>query len=264
MRIPIADLDDPRVSPYRNLKASNLMRHGEFFIAEGTKVVDRLLASEFPTASVLLSEKREAEWLPRIAEDIPVYIVPEKVGSQLVGFHFHVGVVACGLRRPSPRLEDVLPTDAERLTVVVCPNCDNPENLGAIIRISRGFGVDLVLLGPGCCDPYSRRVLRVSMGTAFRQPIIETPDLMRDLKRLQSDWGFQFAATVLDPVARPLSQAVRSPRFGLMLGNEATGLSSDWIAACDQVVTIPMSAHADSLNVAIAAGIFLYYFTREG
>lgn len=262
MRIPIADLTDPRVEPYRNLKASNLMRHGELFIAEGTKVVARLLQSDFEVASVLLSEKREAEWLPKVPEHIPVYIVPQEVGAQVVGFNFHVGVVACGRRRPSPRLEDVLPQSIARQTVVVCPNCDNPENLGAIIRISRGFGVDLVLLGPGCCDPYSRRVLRVSMGTAFRQPIIETPNLLVDLHRLRTDWNFQFAATVLDRHAKPLSQTTRSPRFGILFGNEATGLSAESIAACDFATTIPMSGDADSLNVAVAAGIFLHHFTR--
>lgn len=263
MRIPIADLDDPRLRPYRNLKASNLMRHGELFIAEGTKVVDRLLTSEYETASVLLSKKRETEWLPRIPGHIPVYIVPESVGTQLVGFNFHVGVVACGKRKPSPMLDVVLDQPAERLTAVVCPNCDNPENLGAIIRISCGFGVDFLLLGPGCCDPFSRRVLRVSMGTAFQQTIIETPHLLPDLERLRHQGRFQFAATVLDDAATPLSQACRSDRLGILFGNEATGLTPAYIAACESQVTIPMSAEADSLNVAVAAGIILYHFTRE-
>lgn len=263
MRIPIADLDDPRVAPYRNLKASNLMRYGEWFIAEGTKVVERLLHSDFETISVLLSEKREAEWLPRVPDHVPVYIVPEKFGTEIVGFSFHVGVVACGKRKPSPPLESVLPKTSERLTIAVCPNCDNPENLGAIIRLSRGFGVDLVLLGTGCCDPFSRRVLRVSMGTAFRQPIIESKNLRQVLQQLQTEWNFRFAATVLDSTATPLSHATRAPRYGLLFGNEATGLGEEWIDACDERVTIPMSADADSLNVAVAAGIFLHRFTRE-
>lgn len=263
MRIPIDDLDDPRIQPYRNLKASNLMRHGEFFIAEGTKVVDRLLRSDYETASVLLSEKREAEWLQKIPDAVPVYVVPQRLGAQLVGFNFHVGVVACGRRRPSPSLESVLSRDASRLTVVVCPNCDNPENLGAIVRISRGFGVDLVLLGSGCCDPFSRRVLRVSMGTAFRQAIIESRDLVSDLRRLKAERDFELLATVLDRNATPLSLAKRPTRLGILLGNEAEGLRPEWIAECDHAVTIPMSAEADSLNVAVAAGIFLYHFTRE-
>jgi tRNA G18 (ribose-2'-O)-methylase SpoU len=263
MRIFIDHLDDLRLQPYRNLKASNLMRRGELFIAEGTRVVDRLLRSDFETVSVLLAEKREAEWLPRIPARVPVYIVPQELGKELVGFNFHVGVVACGRRRPGPSLEQALPKDRNRLTVVVCPNCDNPENLGAILRISRGFGVDLVLLGPGCCDPFSRRVLRVSMGTAFRQPIRETRDLAGELKRLRTEWGFHLVATVVDRSAVPLARSTRPPRLGLLFGNEAAGLSRDWIAACDQSVTIPMAAETDSLNVAVAAGIFLHHFTRE-
>ena len=101
------------------------------------------------------------------------------------------------------------------------------------------------------------------MGTAFRQPVIESPDLRSDLARLKADWGFEFAATVLAANAQPLSKSSRSNRFGLLFGNEAQGLSRNWIAACDRSITIPMSADADSLNVAVAAGIFLNHFTRE-
>ncbi|HUQ68155.1 MAG TPA: RNA methyltransferase [Planctomycetaceae bacterium] len=259
-RIAIDSLDDPRVRPYCDLKASNLTR-SELFIAEGTKLVARLIDSRYETASVLLSEKREAEWLPRIPDYIPVYIIPQELGSQLVGFSFHVGVVACGRRVPSPTI-DVLPRDADRLTLVVCPNCDNPENLGAIIRISCGLGVDAILLGKGCSDPFSRRVLRVSMGTAFRMTIIESPDLGDDLDRLHLDWHVEFAATLLDPTATPLHQAQRSPRFGLLFGNEHAGLGPEWTARCQQRLTIPMHGDTDSLNVAIAAGIFLHHFTR--
>jgi tRNA G18 (ribose-2'-O)-methylase SpoU len=238
------------------------MRRGEYFIAEGSKVVDRLLKSDFETVSVLLSEKRVAEWLPKIPDEIPVYVVRQELGAQLVGFNFHVGVVACGNRRQSPRLIDVLPADAARLTIVVCPNCDNPENLGAILRISRGFGVDAVLLGVGCCDPYSRRVLRVSMGTAFRQTIVESSDLEGDLKRLKRDWGVHLIATVLDRTAPPLKSATRPERLGLVFGNESAGLDPRWISLCDERVTIPMSSTADSLNVAVAAGIFLHHFVE--
>lgn len=259
-RIAISDLADPRVQPFRDLKASNLSRHGTLFIAEGTKLVARLLDSRYETASVLLSEKREAEWLPRIPESVPTYIIPQELGSQLVGFNFHVGVVACGKRVPSPTI-DVLPRNAERLTLVVCPNCDNPENLGAIIRISGGFGVDAILLGKGCCDPFSRRVLRVSMGTAFRMTVIESADLATDLDRLRDEWQVEFAATLLDSTATPLQEAQRSPRFGLLFGNEHAGLGAEWVRHCSQRLTIPMHGDTDSLNVAIAAGIFLYHFT---
>lgn len=260
--IPIDTLADPRLTPYCNLKAANMKRHRELFVSEGTKLVERLIASDFATDSVLLNEKRVPEWGPRIPDDIPVYVVSEEMGKEIVGFSFHVGVVAVGRRKPNPRLEDVLPRDAARLTLAVLPWCDNPENLGAIIRICRGFGVDVLLLGHGCCDPFSRRVLRVSMGTAFKLPIIESRDLAADMQRLHDEWQVEFAATILDPTSPPLHEATRSERFGLLFGNEHAGLADEWIARCQQRLTIPMSGDTDSLNVAIAAGIFLHHFTR--
>jgi tRNA G18 (ribose-2'-O)-methylase SpoU len=260
-RIACDTLDDPRLKPYRQLKANNLSPRGEFFIAEGTKLVERLLESDYEVASVLLSSKREAEWLPRVPDSIPTYIVPQELGAMVVGFNFHVGVLACGRRRKFPTLDAALPKDRPRLTVVVLPHCDNPENLGAILRISRGFGVDAVLLGPHCCDPFSRRVLRVSMGTAFKQTMVESRDLAVDLQRLREEWGVTLAATILDPSATPLHAARRTDRYGILFGNEHAGLSAAEIALCNQRLTIPMHAETDSLNVAVAAGIFLHHIT---
>lgn len=261
-RIDVHDLADPRVQVYRELKGRPVQRQGDFFIVEGTKTVARLLASEYETASVLLTEKRAEEWAPRVPEHVPCYILPHELGSQLVGFNFHVGVVACGRRKPSPTLDEALRHDADSLTLVICPKCDNPENLGAIIRIASGFGVDAILLGKECCDPFSRRVMRVSMGAALRMTLIDCRDLARDLARLRSEWQVELAATVLDETATPLSGSARLPRLGLLFGNEDTGLEDHWLQFCDRKLTIPMHPGTDSLNVAVAAGIFLHHFRR--
>jgi tRNA G18 (ribose-2'-O)-methylase SpoU len=284
-RIAIESLDDPRVGAYHDLKAKRLIRDGNVFITEGTKLVERLLASDYRTESVLIAERREAEWAAKVPADVPLYVIPQELGEQLIGFNFHVGVLACGQRKPSPSLDVVLAGkgdtrtrgvgkgdlliggpndgDASHRTVVICPNCDNPENLGAIIRIGAAFGIDALLLGRGCCDPFSRRVLRVSMGAALRLPIIESLDLERDVKRLRDDWQFELIATVLDDTADPLVRAAKPLCRGLLFGNEAEGLDARWQALCDQRLTIPMQAGTDSLNVAIAAGIFLHHFSSR-
>ena len=261
-RIEIESLDDPRVQMYRHLKSSNLLRDGRLFIAEGTKLVERLLASDYQTESVLIAERREEEWGLKVPSDVPLYVIPQEIGIELTGFNFHVGVLACGVRKPSRRIDDILPGSSPRLTVVVCPNCDNPENLGAIIRIGSAFGIDALLLGRGCCDPFSRRVLRVSMGTAFRLPIVESMDLESDVRRLRDEWQVELVGTVLDETAAPLSKATRTGRVGLVFGNEADGLDAHWKSLCDRCLTIPMLGGTDSLNVAIAAGIFLHHFSQ--
>ena len=261
--ISIQSLDDPRVEPYRDLKLKNLQRGGQFFIAEGKKVVERLLESDFQTASVFISERRQEEWSVKVPSNVPLYVAPQDVMNDLVGFDFHVGVIGCGVRPSVPRLEQILPQDGRRLTVVACPNCDNPENLGAIIRIGAAFGIDALLLGKSCCDPFARRVIRVSMGTAFKLPIVESADLAEDLLRLKQEWNFELAATVLDEGAEFLDRAQRTSRFGILLGNEDTGLGESWTRLCDRKLTIPMCRGTDSLNVAVTAGIILHHFTRE-
>lgn len=260
-RIAIDSLDDPRVQMYRQLKSSNLLRDGRLFIAEGTKLVERLLASDYQTESVLIAERREEEWGPKIPAHVPLYVIPQQVGEQLTGFNFHVGVLACGIRKPTRTIDEVLAREASRQTVVICPYCDNPENLGAIIRIGSAFGIDALVLGRSCCDPFSRRVLRVSMGTAFRLPIIESADLERDVQRLRDEWQIELIATVLDESAAPLSGASTAARVGLLFGNEADGLDARWQSLCHRRLTIPMRLGTDSLNVSIAAAIFLHHFT---
>lgn len=258
----VENLDDPRLWPYRELKDRALDRGGRWFVAEGEHVVRRLLASDFHVESVFLSIKRK-DFAANVPQHVPVYVAPQAVMEQVLGFKFHSGVIACGRRKPRMTIDEVVPRDSERLTLVVCPDISNVENIGSIIRLSAAFGVDALILGENCHDPFWRQSVRVSMGTVFSLPMVHTDDLLRDLARLRGEWGVELAATLLDADAEPLARATRPPRFGLLFGGEAQGLSREYVAACDRRVTIPMKLGTDSLNVAIAAGIFLYHFTRD-
>ena len=263
MTEPVENLADPRLWPYRELKDRALDRGGRWFVAEGEHVVRRLLASDFHVESVFLSEKR-VDVAADVPIHVPVYVAPQAVMEGVLGFKFHSGVIACGRRKPRLTIDDAVPRGRERLTLVVCPDISNVENIGSIIRLSAGFGVDALILGQHCHDPFWRQSVRVSMGTVFSLPIVHTDDLLRDMSRLRHEWGIELAATVLDADAEPLARATRPARFGLLFGGEAQGLLPEHVAACDRRVTIPMKLGTDSLNVAVAAGIFLYHFTRDG
>ena len=88
-------------------------------------------------------------------------------------------------------------------------------------------------------------------------PIVRAAAWPDELAALRAE-GVQVVGAVLDAGARPLSQFVRPPRIAMLFGAEGPGLSAGARAACDHLVTIPMSPQADSLNVATAAAIFLY------
>jgi tRNA G18 (ribose-2'-O)-methylase SpoU len=168
------------------------------------------------------------------------------------------------MRKAAPKLETLIAPGADSTLLAVCPNVSDPENIGALIRLCAGFGLTGLLLGPGCADPFSRRVLRVSMGTAFSVPIVEAGDMRSDLIRLHDEFAVELCAAVLDPRAEGLESVGRSARMALLFGNERHGLEPQWIELCQRQLTIPMAPGADSLNVAVAAGIFFHHLQHAG
>jgi tRNA G18 (ribose-2'-O)-methylase SpoU len=131
------------------------------------------------------------------------------------------------------------------------------ENLGSVIRSAAALGAHALLLGRRSCDPFSRRALKVSMGAAFSLPLAAMDNEERACDVLQQA-GYPIAAACVDPDAVPLAEFRRGKRLCLVLGNEASGVGEPWISRCAIRLRVPMNEDTDSLNVAVAAGIFLH------
>jgi tRNA G18 (ribose-2'-O)-methylase SpoU len=220
-----------------------------------------LFASRFRAESVLVT-RNKAEGIAAIAPaGCEVLVAPQEVLNEIVGFRFHTGIVACGVRADWGALRENLPAGAARALLVVCPEIANGENLGGLIRLSATFGATAMLLGERCHDPWARQPIRVSMGQIFSLPIVQSTDIVKDMQEL-SELGFTRVATVVDDqTAVDLAHFDAPARAAVVFGNEAQGISNHHLALCDARVTIPMRGEGDSLNVAVAAGIILHHFT---
>lgn len=254
----VSDLDDPRLADYRDLKHVELAAHTDRFIAEGELLVRRLIESDFPVVSVLLTERRAAEIAPFVPPGVPVYVGSEPLLRQVVGYQFHSGVLGVGRRKPMPAIEQLVPRPPAPALLVICPDLTSGQNVGAIARSAAALGASGLLLGERSFDPYWRQSIRVSMGAVFSLPIRQSANLIQDLAQLRDLHDIQLLAAVLDPSAQPLSRAPPTRRVGILFGNEAQGLSAEHVALCDRQVTIDMHRGTDSLNVAAAAAIFCY------
>jgi tRNA G18 (ribose-2'-O)-methylase SpoU len=244
-----------------DLRNKRLRTRDGKFIAEGDLVVGRLLESGYQVESLVVAEDQLHRLT--IPDHVAVYLTPRKLIESLIGFKFHRGILACGIR-PSPTdLSCLVLPPEQSATVVVCAAVHDPENLGGILRNCAAFGVDLVVISHDSADPLSRRVLRVSMGTLLKLKIHQSTQLEHDLRRLHDEFSIHVAASVVDPQAPSLDQAPRPRRLGLVLGNERAGLIPSVLACSQSRWTIPMHLHADSLNVAVASGIFLYHFCQR-
>lgn len=258
----LESLADPRLDVFRSLKTTNRVRDARLFIAEGTTVVERVLRSGFTVTSILISDRKWQSFESCLPDDVPVYRLSHELAQQLVGFSFHCGVMASVLRRPAPAWDAFVPSTGSAL-ILAGDRIVDPENVGALIRIASAFGAAGVLLGPGSADPFSRRVLRVSMGNVLFLPVLETNDLPLSLATLQTDYDCHVCAAVLDPAAAELRQFQFPERTVLVFGNEYDGISPEVLSRSQHKLTIPMWNQTDSLNVAVSAGVFAWQFRTQ-
>lgn len=263
----IDSLDLPELAPYRTLKRSAEHETQGIFVAEGDKVVQRLLESHFEVVSVLLPEERLAGLKPlldaRPEPNIPVHVVARKeILEKLVGFDLFQGVLAIG-RIPAPRpLADVIAaTPSPRLFVAV-DGLTNAENIGVLVRNCVAFSGQALLVGETCASPFLRRAVRNSMGAIFHLPVIATTSLVRSLGELNAH-GVRCLAAHPHTDQKFLDQANLTTDCCLVFGSEGKGISAPVLAACPEAVAIAMPPTVDSLNVGSAAAVFLYEARRQ-
>ncbi len=263
----IESLDLPELQPYRTLRRSQEHCDQGIFVAEGEKVVRRLLESAFAVVSVLLPEKWLAGFEPLLAarpeKEIPVYVVTEKhVLEQLVGFSMFQGVMAVGkIPRPAS-LAEILARSRRPWLLVAVDGLTNAENLGALVRNCAAFNVQALIVGETSSSPFLRRAVRNSMGTIFQLPVIDTPGLARTLRELRAQ-GIRCLAAHPRADGQTLSQADFSGDCCIVFGSEGYGIEPSVLEACDETAAIPMPPTVDSLNVGAAAAVFLYEAGRQ-
>jgi len=258
----IESLDDPRLNPYRELKRKGA-RDARPVIAEGEKLVRRMLEGPCTVKSLLCTAAARDRLRAVTPPHVCVYLASAPLISRLVGFRFHRGVLACGSRPAAVGIGSLCgKTTSERESLLVlCPELRDPTNLGTIIRTAVAFGARGLVAGAAGVDPYSRRVLRTSMGAVFRVPIVQTDDWGAVLDALHAA-GFETVAAVVDPSSPPLAALPRLRRTAVLFGNEDRGLPAALARRCTRQVMLPMAGGVDSLNVAVAAGIILHHFAQ--
>ena len=269
--LPVETLEHPGLAPYAHLTNPQLrsrLNPGEgLFIAESLPVIGCALDTGCEPVSFLMQENhlrgKAAPLVASLPEDLPVYTGSAELLEKLTGYRLSRGVLAA-FRRPKPRqVEELLPGCAR---VAVLENVVDDANLGAIFRSAAALGIGAVLLSPSCCDPLTRRALRVSMGNILRLPWARFEGTWpEDGLSLLKRYGYQTAALALvDPAIGVEDPRLKeAPRLALLLGTEGDGLEKETIAACDYRVYIPMANGVDSLNVAACAAIAFWELTRK-
>jgi tRNA G18 (ribose-2'-O)-methylase SpoU len=262
---PVQDLDAPELALYRTLRRVEEHERAGVLVAANHKVIKRLLASRYTVVSALLTpawlEKLEPQLRAR-PEAIRVFIAEEPLLETITGYKLHQGALAVAQIPPLPDFETLLKNSPRPLLLAAVEGIASAENLGAIVRNCAAFGVHFLIVGETCGSPFQRRAVAGSMGTIFEQPAVRVNNLVETLAALRAH-GVRCLAAHPRADATKLAAVDLRGDCCLVFGAEGPGLTEAALAACDDMVEIPMPSHMNSLNVAVATGIFIYEATRQ-
>jgi tRNA G18 (ribose-2'-O)-methylase SpoU len=263
---PVQALDAPELALYLTLRRVDEHERAGVLVAANAKVIKRLLASRFTVVSALLTpawlEKLEPQLRARTEAELPIYVAEQKILETITGYTLHQGALAVARIPPQPEFETLLKNSPRPLLLAAVEGIASAENLGAVVRSCAAFGAHFLIVGETCGSPHQRRAVSGSMGAIFTQPVVRVANLVETLTTLRAR-GVRCLAAHPRPGATKLAQADLRGDCCLVFGAEGPGLTAGALAACDDVVEIPMPSHLNSLNVAVATGVFLYEATRQ-
>lgn len=269
----ISSFDAPELRPYATMRRPVEHEVQGIFVAEGEKVVRRLLESHFTVISAVFTEKDLENFRPLIEarpELVAVYLAEKKWLETLTGFAMFQGVLAVGKIPACVSLEDILRNSPKPRLLAAVDGLTNSENLGALVRNCAAFRVQALLVGETSSSPFLRRAVRNSMGAIFQLPVVEIGRGAGDVAHatLAQTLRLLREHNVRCVAAHPrgtkhLSQADLTQDCCIVFGSEGEGISPGVLEGCDELVSIPMPEKIDSLNVGAAAAVFLYEVNRQ-
>ncbi len=243
----ITSRKNPLLQQVKKLLTSKKAREeAGLFVSDGTKLLAEAVKYFSGLETVILSDGIQAE----IPGHVRIIRVPGDVMESISPMQSPQGALfLCRLPERKPFVS--VPG------MVLLDGIQDPGNLGTMLRTADALGVPVALL-EGCADPYSHKVVRSSMGAVFRSPVIQTT--WKDVRSACGAAGIPVAVTALSDRASDIRRA-DVKKMAVVIGSEGQGVRREILDSADAELIIPMTAHCESLNAAVAASIVMWQMT---
>ena len=257
MSVYIESFQNKFVKELKQLKLKKYQVQKKVFLAEGLNFVEEIPRNYKVFAFVFSKSFAKDKDLSAYERKAHTYVLKDEIFVSLSDTKTPQGVMAVVERKRANPESIVKNGDF----FVICEEVRDPGNLGTIIRTADALGASGVFLTKDCADLYSGKVLRSTMGSVFHIPIsygLEAAEILSLMKR----HGISTAGAHLKGEKTPAETDFKKP-FALLIGNETKGLSDNVSKECSELIKIPMSGKAESLNAAVAAAIIMYEALRQ-
>lgn len=245
----ISSRKNPLLQQVKKLLSSRSERRKTgLFVADGTKLLEEAVKYWPGLQTVILSDGVEAS----VPDHVRVVRVPEDVMASISPMEAPQGALFLGRL---PEQTEFVP----RRGMLLLDGVQDPGNIGTILRTADAMDVPVVLL-EGCADPWSWKVIRSTMGAAFRVPVIQAT--WEEVLGKCREAGIPIGVTALSDRAVDIRSADLS-QMALVIGSEGRGVRKEVLENADHELIIPMNPHCESLNAAIAAAIVMWEIKRN-
>lgn len=255
----ITSKENTNIVEYMKLK--NLKKIREklgLFIIEGKKILLEAISSNIIIEKIFISDRIDLkdEIFKYIDNVLCVkYCISSGIEKKIADTVSPQGFYAVCKKRNHDFL-DFIPEEDRKIYLII-DNLQNPGNLGTIIRLSEAMAVSKIYISNNCCDIYSSKVIRSSMGSNFRVEICFFDDII-SLIKLMKENKIKILGSCISDSSVDIRNYKPSESVCIIIGNEGNGLDSIVLDQCDILVEIPMSGPIESLNVSLATSILLW------
>lgn len=263
----ITNIDNPRIKYYRSLLHKKYRDEEGKFLIEGIRFVEEAINDNQTISQIeiliytedILNNDRSRDIINKAHNNgINTLCVNAKVLKSLAETDTPQGII--GVVKQQELNLTSLDFNINPLTLVV-DGVQDPGNLGTIIRTAHGAGVDGIFLTKGTVDLYNSKVLRSTMGSIFKVKILKGLNAI-DIINFLKEKDFTIMVADINESINYYDTNLKNS-IALVVGNEGKGPQQDFIEKADERIIIPMPGGAESLNVAIAAGIILFEAVRQ-
>lgn len=139
--------------------------------------------------------------------------------------------------------------------VIILDHLEDPHNFGAIIRTAESRGIKNIIIPKDRSVCVNETVMKCSAGTLNHVNIIQVTNLVNAINTLK-ELGFFIYGAEADGIT--YNKVNYSDKICLVIGSEGKGISSVVRKNCDEIISLPMKGHINSLNASVAAAILIY------
>lgn len=239
-------------------KKAKLRKELGQFVIEGLKMY-----KEIPSEYIVSTYVSESFYNEKIKNDgVSVHkyeIVSDKVFGGISETITPQGIMAI-VKQPVYNFDNII--KKKSATLLFLDDLRDPGNLGTIMRTAEGAGIDGIVLSKESVDMFNPKVIRSTMGAIYRMPFVYETDFANTLKHKYIDNGFCLFAAHLKG-AKDYTKVEYPSKTGIVIGNEANGISQEVVDVIDNMIKIPMEGKVESLNAAISAALIIYEIYRQ-